>query len=261
MDGIGSCVSDLETFTCEVGKALETNWGALLVSVLDSAARRINLIKTFGGAKLPSVSPFFFAPPRPSLRGMLPHVRLIAGLVSSESRRARALADSLCPQCLAGTQRSGGYPTGSLHPRLRSRGRGRPGAPKSFLFTVVRNIMADRIRRRRVVSIEMKDDLDALNVLIDENSPEHCVGVREEFLKLAAAFEALPIECRDVVWLRKVERLTQKDVSRRLGVPQRTIEKRVARGIRILAKAVFGEAADYKIQAKVSPDRTEREHG
>jgi RNA polymerase sigma factor (sigma-70 family) len=137
----------------------------------------------------------------------------------------------------------------------------RPGAPKSFLFTVVRNIMADRIRRRRVVSIEMKDDLDALNVLIDENSPEHCVGVREEFLKLAAAFEALPIECRDVVWLRKVERLTQKDVSRRLGVPQRTIEKRVARGIRILAKAVFGEAADHKIQAKVSTDRTEREHG
>jgi RNA polymerase sigma-70 factor (ECF subfamily) len=107
----------------------------------------------------------------------------------------------------------------------------------------------------------MKDDLDALNVLIDENSPEHCVGVREEFLRLAAAFEALPIECRDVVWLRKVERLTQKDVSRRLGVPQRTIEKRVARGIRILAKAVFGEATDHKIQAEVSTDRAEREHG
>ncbi|MBL8271934.1 RNA polymerase sigma factor [Steroidobacter sp.] len=137
----------------------------------------------------------------------------------------------------------------------------RPDAPKSFLFTVVRNIMADRIRRRRVVSIEMQDDLDALNILIDENSPEHCVGVREEFLKLVAAFEALPIECRDVVWLRKVERLTQKDVSRRLGVSQRTIEKRVARGIRILAKAVFNEAPDPKVQAEVSTDRTEREHG
>jgi RNA polymerase sigma-70 factor (ECF subfamily) len=138
---------------------------------------------------------------------------------------------------------------------------GRPDAPKSFLFTVVRNIMADRIRRRRVVSIEMKEDLDALNILIDENSPEHCAGVREEFLRLAAAFEALPIECRDVVWLRKVERLTQKDVSRRLGVSQRTIEKRVARGIRILAKAVFSESPDPKIQAEVSTDRPEREHG
>ncbi|WP_129777199.1 RNA polymerase sigma factor [Peristeroidobacter soli] len=139
---------------------------------------------------------------------------------------------------------------------------GRPCAPKSFLFTVVRNIMADRIRRRRIVCIEATDDLDSLNVLIDEHSPEHCVGVREEFLRLAAAFEALPSECRDVVWLRKVERLTQKDVSSRLDVPQRTIEKRLARGIRLLAKAVFGEVSGHEVvQGKVSEDCKERAHG
>jgi RNA polymerase sigma-70 factor (ECF subfamily) len=137
----------------------------------------------------------------------------------------------------------------------------RPTAPKSFLFTITRNIMADRIRRGRIVSIEMKGDLDALNVLIDEHSPEHCVGAREEFLRLATAFEALPGECRDVVWLRKVERLTQRDVSKRLGVPERTIEKRVARGIRILARAVFGDAASRRNPQEISMDRTDQEHG
>jgi RNA polymerase sigma-70 factor (ECF subfamily) len=137
----------------------------------------------------------------------------------------------------------------------------RPLAPKSFLFTITRNIMADRIRRGRIVSIELKADLDALNVLVDEQSPEIRVGAREELLRLAEAFETLPAECRDVVWLRKVERLTQKDASKRLGVPERTIEKRVARGIRILAKAVFGPPAGRRGRNEDSSDHIESDHG
>lgn len=134
----------------------------------------------------------------------------------------------------------------------------RPAAPKSFLFAITRNLMVDRIRRGRIVSIELKGDIDGLNALVDERSPEHRASAREEFLRLAGAFETLPPECRDVVWLRKVELLTQKDVSRRLGVPERTIEKRVARGIRLLARTVFG----VKPAGEPSADEDEeREHG
>jgi RNA polymerase sigma factor (sigma-70 family) len=133
-----------------------------------------------------------------------------------------------------------------------------PTAPKSFLFATTRHLLVDRIRRNRIVSIEVKGDLDALNVLVDERSPERQASAREEFLRLAGAFEALPMECREVVWLRKVERLTQSDVSKRLGVPARTIEKRVARGIRLLARVVFGAdpAQDF-----VTEDRKEHERG
>ena len=46
--------------------------------------------------------------------------------------------------------------------------RERPRAPKSFLFTTARNLMADRLRRSRVVSIEARADLESLNVHIDE---------------------------------------------------------------------------------------------
>ncbi len=134
----------------------------------------------------------------------------------------------------------------------------RPTAPKSFLFATARNVMADRIRRRRIVSIELKGDLDALNVLTEEPSAERKVSAREEFLRLASAFETLPPECRDVVWLRKVELLTQKDVSQRLGVPERTVEKRVARGIRLLARVVFGSTPTEELTAR---NRKEHENG
>ncbi|HEY0685587.1 MAG TPA: sigma-70 family RNA polymerase sigma factor [Steroidobacter sp.] len=125
----------------------------------------------------------------------------------------------------------------------------RPGAPKSFLFTVARNLMADRIRRSRIVSIELKGDLEALNVLVDELSAEERAGAREDFSRLARAFEMLPAVCREVVWLRKVESLSQKDVSRRLGVPARTVEKRVARGVRLLAQMVFGDSKPQRSDA------------
>lgn len=137
----------------------------------------------------------------------------------------------------------------------------RPVAPKSFLFTVARNLMADRIRRHRIVSIELKGDLEALNVLVDELSPEERAGAREDFSRLARAFEMLPAVCRDVVWLRKVESLSQKDVARRLGVPARTVEKRVARGVRLLAQMVFGDSVPNQLETTAESRDGESRHG
>jgi RNA polymerase sigma-70 factor (ECF subfamily) len=137
----------------------------------------------------------------------------------------------------------------------------RPTAPKSFLFTVARNLMADRIRRSRIVSIELKGDLESLNVLVDELSAEERTGAREDFSRLARAFDLLPAACRDVVWLRKVESLSQKEVAKRLGVPARTVEKRVARGVRLLAQMVFGDLTPRRGEAVVEKKDEESDHG
>lgn len=122
-------------------------------------------------------------------------------------------------------------------------GRSRPLAPKSFLFATARNLMADRIRRERVVRIEARGELDALNVLIDEISPERRASARQELGRLAHAFDLLPTRCRDVMWLTKVESLSQREVASRLGVQEKAVEKQVSRGIRLLAAALFGDRA------------------
>jgi DNA-directed RNA polymerase specialized sigma24 family protein len=57
--------------------------------------------------------------------------------------------------------------------------RSRPVAPKSFLFATARNLMADRARRERVVSFEPRAELDALNLLVDEISPERRASARQ----------------------------------------------------------------------------------
>lgn len=116
----------------------------------------------------------------------------------------------------------------------------RPAMPKSFMFTTARHLMTDRLRRGRVVSIEAVGDIDALNVLIDEISPERRLGARQELKRLTDAFDRLPDRCREVVWLRRVEELSQKQVAARMGISEKTVEKQVAKGARLIAEYFYG---------------------
>ena len=119
-------------------------------------------------------------------------------------------------------------------------GKGRPHQPKSFLFATARHLLTDRLRRGRVVSIEPAGDFESLNVLVDEVSPERRCGARQILKRLAEAFDRLPDRCRQVVWLRRVEELPQKEVARRLGITEKAVEKQIAKGMRLIADHFHG---------------------
>ena len=123
-------------------------------------------------------------------------------------------------------------------------GKALPTTPKSFLFATARHLMADRVRRSRVVSIEPMGDFEPLNVLVDEISPERWFSGRQILKRLAEAFDLLPDRCREVVWLRRVEELSQKEVAMRLGISEKTVEKHVAKGMRLMAGHFYGGDGD-----------------
>lgn len=121
---------------------------------------------------------------------------------------------------------------------LESAHRLRPTAPKSLLFSIARNLMIDRVRRHRVVSInlfESLEDLDALNVLIDEVTPERRAIVHQRMVEVGEAINNLPDRCREVLWLRRIENLSQKEIAAELGMCEGTVEKHMARAVRLLA--------------------------
>jgi RNA polymerase sigma factor (sigma-70 family) len=120
----------------------------------------------------------------------------------------------------------------------------RPGSPKSFLFTTARNLMVDRMRRERIVSIDYTQDVDSLNVLVDEISPEQRLSARQELRCLGEAFDQLSDIVREVIWLRRVEGLSQREAAQRLGIPEGTLESHLCRGLRSLANAVFGNSPE-----------------
>jgi len=116
----------------------------------------------------------------------------------------------------------------------------RPAIPKAFLFSTARNLLIDLARRNRVVAIDLLEDLEVLNVLIEEVSPERHASGRQQLQRLAMFFDRLPVKCRNVLWMRRIDGLPQREVARLLGVTEATVEKHVHRGMRYLANSLYG---------------------
>jgi RNA polymerase sigma-70 factor (ECF subfamily) len=57
------------------------------------------------------------------------------------------------------------------------------------------------------------------------------IAAREKLLMLADALESLPPRCREVVILRKLQHVPQREVALRLGLAEKTVEAHLARGI------------------------------
>jgi RNA polymerase sigma factor (sigma-70 family) len=136
-----------------------------------------------------------------------------------------------------------------------------PTSPRHFMFTVARNLLTDRARRNRIVPIDLLQESDYSNVLIDEISSERRTGSFLELQRLVAAFERLPERCRQVVWMRKIEDLAQKDIAARLEIAEGTVEAHLVRGMRLLSRLFHGGEVDQESAAGRAESEHESQHG
>lgn len=100
---------------------------------------------------------------------------------------------------------------------------------RAFLFRIAQHVAIDAVRRHRRSPIDATADFGALDVAADTPpAPAHLE--REERIELlAAALDALPTRCREVVLLRKFELLPQREVAARLGISEKAVEKQLER--------------------------------
>lgn len=136
-----------------------------------------------------------------------------------------------------------------------------PASPRAFLLATARNLIVDRVRRERIVSIDFTQDFESLNVLVDDLSPEQRLSARQELRCLSEALDQLSEDCRSVIWLRRVEGLSQREVAARLGMQEGTVASHLSRGLRTLTKVVFGNAAEGAVEDHGKGDDNEIGHG
>jgi len=111
--------------------------------------------------------------------------------------------------------------------------------PRQYALLTARAIVIDHIRHSRVVSITSSGNLEMLEVPTPEANGEERVEFREEVRAVTSALDQLPKMCRETLILRRVEGLPQKEVARRLNISEKTVEKHMANGVRMLIK-MFG---------------------
>jgi len=128
--------------------------------------------------------------------------------------------------------------------------RERPSPVKPFLIMIARNLMIDRLRRNNVVSIETMNDLDWSNISEIAPSPEDRVAARQQLTRMQAALDQLPPRCREVIVLRRVHGFSQREVAKKMGIKEETVENQVMKGMRVLADAVSDRRGNLIAGAK-----------
>ncbi len=109
-------------------------------------------------------------------------------------------------------------------------------SPRAYLFTAARHLAIDRLRRQQVVAFGSVDDGAGIDSVSDGASPAETAAHHQELELLTQAIQALPERCRQVLTLRKVYGLTQKQIAEKLGIAEHTVEAQVANGMRKCAR-------------------------
>ena len=134
-----------------------------------------------------------------------------------------------------------------------------PLQTKPFVFMAARNLLINHVRRARIVSIEAMADLDAMNIAVDMVTPEREITARDELRQLQVGLNNLPPRCREVVTLRRIEGLSQREVAEKLSVGEDTVEKQMMYGMRALINFMLGGSG--KIQRRPKGSRKNKAVG
>lgn len=115
---------------------------------------------------------------------------------------------------------------------LQARMRGPLTNPKAYVFATARNLALDHFRRTHPGETNFLTENEAANVLDEgEGIPEALVRHQDLDL-LTEAIQTLPDRCRQVLTLRKIYGLSQREIAAQLGISEHTVEAQVTIGIR-----------------------------
>lgn len=103
---------------------------------------------------------------------------------------------------------------------------------KSYLFQVARNLSLDLVRRDQASPIENVADSVAQSVCDPAPLVVDQASARDDLRVLARAIDALPGRCREVMILRQIDGIPQKEIATRLGISVLTVQVHVVRGLR-----------------------------
>ena len=118
--------------------------------------------------------------------------------------------------------------------------------PKQYALQTAKAVLIDHVRHSRVVPITSSGSLETLDVPVPEANTEERLEFRGEIVAVADALAQLPKTCRETLILRRVEGLSQRDVAQRLKISEKTVEKHMTNGVRLLIK-IFGRGGKSRV--------------
>lgn len=122
----------------------------------------------------------------------------------------------------------------------------RPGdhAPVALLYRVARNLAISRLRHEKVVRHALPAVAVAEELRAERRTAEQRVVESQKLNSLTLIIGALPPRCRDVFVLRWIHGFGHRAIGERLGISVSTVEKHLAKGLRLCRAALRRRADD-----------------
>jgi RNA polymerase sigma factor (sigma-70 family) len=104
---------------------------------------------------------------------------------------------------------------------------------KALLFAIARNAVRDFIHRKsRTDAKPMVENEDSLVLLDDPRDVVETICQQQELAMVHEAINSLPSRCREVILLRKIKGLSQREIAAMLGIAEHTVEALAVKGAR-----------------------------
>lgn len=132
---------------------------------------------------------------------------------------------------------------------------------RAYFFRTVYSVVVSRVRRKSVVSIRSLAEIETLQLAVEELTPEDSAVARNELQVLAEMIARLPEKTRKIFLLSRVSGLSQKEVSRRTGIAESTVEKHIAKGLRLLLSAYANGGFGEVIASRSGKQQNRRANG
>lgn len=105
---------------------------------------------------------------------------------------------------------------------------------KAFLFKVARHVALDILRHYRASPVSSVGNLGELTVIDGKRGVADTVSIDEKVHLLVQGLAVLPPRGREVVILRKIRGLSQRDTAARLGLAEKTVDEHLYRAMKRL---------------------------
>lgn len=109
-------------------------------------------------------------------------------------------------------------------------------SPKAFLFATARNLVLARLRHQKVAGDFSLAENDLAGIYDERADVANEVARAQELALLTEAIQSLPTRCRQIITLRRIYGLSQKQVAAELGISEHTVEAQGTIGLRKLAE-------------------------
>jgi len=123
---------------------------------------------------------------------------------------------------------------------LRYRGVHDPGEIRALAFRVAASVVADRRRHAHAQQADRHCALEDQELVSADPQPDRVLAGQQQLALIKQAIAALPPRCRQAFLLHRFDGLSYREIARRTGTSERTVENQIAHALAV-CRRVLGE--------------------